>query len=1613
MGDNLPEDNIIIKLIQEGDELLQNGDLDAAEQKYHGALALNPASAEALYSIGAVYTHRQDFQTALEWGERAVAADPGFKPAHALVGNVLFGINKYKEALEALAIADESNLMIRAQRGLCFEKLERWNEAEEHFRSVLENDRGYLTRYSVMASYDQNPFSADVHHALARVLQQQGKIEEAKLHYHLTKRIDPTTQLDPMYLEIMSESDLENHPIFDKKEFEKPSAESKPEEKLRYLLQISDYATLHGDIQEYKSKDFISYVAGMINVTQREGEFTTSAQMRVIGDVLNGQEQADLFASLQLPAWERLFELTEMVHAGKIPIKESLELADRLEFDWKSVNLLLSLSNRFVELEPETGFILAHLVEQVLIRSPTTSDAGSGALLLGKAYYRARKLEKAAESFQKASDIFSQANDRDGELVALYRLDDIQIKQGRFTEALSTIDQYIQLAESRGKTRNVISGRYRRAWTLFMADRDAESYEEGLMVASMIQEEDVGDELRENLEKLLVQAAEKAGKSVPDEVLETIRSETVGRSESVDTLLSRAIIAQESGEMDEALSSLEQARTIAESEAPLKRREDVVRVLTDMGVLLSEMERLTEAMDKLREALWFAEPISAEVDIWTILVNLGLLADLQGQKDEAITYLERALQEARQQRSHDREGQSLLQLMQTLNDVDPAKAYEYLHEIEKDFRDFLPFLKPQEKDLPHDWVEGVAAMEAGQYREGIAALEHLCRDKSPDAECLHPEALANRGNAHSHLGEIPEAINCWENAANAWLGRGDQGLAIDVLGRVADMLRQEGRGYSETLARMFEIWDDKIENIETQCRVGVELAEKAVDLDEFTRSEIVLEKVLSIVTSDEWRNITDEMQARITLGIIYRKTSRYRQAAEQYQKALACAQYLKDGPAEGTIRGWMAIAYRYLDELDSAVEQYRRAIDIAERYQDAEAAAVHRMNLAASLFLLDHDVEGVNTALEALATFDAAGQKEMALNVLLMLLEYGDWEGLSAELQARIEAFMDESKQSHDPLVLGYVYTKHAQWIASTGDIEGTQDMMEKVIAMYGEIGDCFNQASAFLNLARILEEPDTAQAISNVTMARDLAISIGQIHLTVKCQEFLLTAALRVGDDQQINSYLNSVLDGWIRLRRRFKSDRDRTNFVDRVSNITGRCAAHFLQDGQIARVFELQEWGRAQALTDLLTESLTSIQSDKKEVRDLVAQESEILNSMRDHEPVYLDTPPLMEPRIEESMELTRDLEGELAAVYKALENYDPCYVLQKKGVPVNMARAQALLSTLNRPAVIVTLGFVGDEIVAMTLLPDQKTPSAYRTGMNRMQVDKLLETFDEEIHFYQGEGVDTWRNQAAPLLHGVAEDIYQDDLVVLVPEGNLQQLPLHALKLPNGQLFAERAAIVYAPSLAVLEMLQQTEHEKRMPRLLSVGVAFPDEARAVSLHFWGMGRCLSGNFLNKDEIRKQLSESSILHFSCHGYFDPQHYLESGLVLCNTDTPLREEILSLRDLMTWHLDSDLVVLSACETGRGTVAPSEFLGLSRGFLAAGAQSVIVALWKIDNAATQAFMLTFYENLQRQLRKSDMVDIAEALRRTQCQYAKSSRLYDWAGFKLIGQPTITWKGSEK
>src|SRR5262249_37582508 len=156
-----------------------------------------------------------------------------------------------------------------------YEALGRLPEAEATLRALLEHDLAYQTRYAMVAMYDQSPFWADVHHTLARVLQGRGDLEEARLHYHLTKRIDPETVLDPMYLEIVSTEDLEDHPI-DRLPTELGDPEEVGEltiETVR-LARATNYEELVAVAASSDRDALLTHLSGMIEAAQVSGEFT-------------------------------------------------------------------------------------------------------------------------------------------------------------------------------------------------------------------------------------------------------------------------------------------------------------------------------------------------------------------------------------------------------------------------------------------------------------------------------------------------------------------------------------------------------------------------------------------------------------------------------------------------------------------------------------------------------------------------------------------------------------------------------------------------------------------------------------------------------------------------------------------------------------------------------------------------------------------------------------------------------------------------------------------------------------------------------------------------------------------------------------------------------------------------------------------------------------------------------------------------------------------------------------------------------------------------------------------------------------------------------------------
>jgi CHAT domain-containing protein len=154
--------------------------------------------------------------------------------------------------------------------------------------------------------------------------------------------------------------------------------------------------------------------------------------------------------------------------------------------------------------------------------------------------------------------------------------------------------------------------------------------------------------------------------------------------------------------------------------------------------------------------------------------------------------------------------------------------------------------------------------------------------------------------------------------------------------------------------------------------------------------------------------------------------------------------------------------------------------------------------------------------------------------------------------------------------------------------------------------------------------------------------------------------------------------------------------------------------------------------------------------------------------------------------------------------------------------------------------------------------------------------------------------------------------------------------------------------------------------------------------------------------------LRQFRIVHFATHGILNDKHPELSGIVLSMVDERGQPEdgYLTLRDISNLDLPVDLVVLSACQTGIGKPVRGEgLLGLTRGFMYAGAPRVVASLWSVDDEATAELMKRFY----RHMLGRDRMSAAAALRRAKIEMMgandESRAPYYWAGFILQGD----WK----
>jgi len=150
--------------------------------------------------------------------------------------------------------------------------------------------------------------------------------------------------------------------------------------------------------------------------------------------------------------------------------------------------------------------------------------------------------------------------------------------------------------------------------------------------------------------------------------------------------------------------------------------------------------------------------------------------------------------------------------------------------------------------------------------------------------------------------------------------------------------------------------------------------------------------------------------------------------------------------------------------------------------------------------------------------------------------------------------------------------------------------------------------------------------------------------------------------------------------------------------------------------------------------------------------------------------------------------------------------------------------------------------------------------------------------------------------------------------------------------------------------------------------------------------------------------LAKYRIVHFATHGILNNKHPELSGLVLSlvNKNGKAQDGFLKLQDIYNLKLPVDLVVLSGCQTGLGEDVEGEgLIGLTRGFMYAGASRVVASLWNVSDMATANLMADFYKAMEH-----DEMRPAAALRKAQIQMWRTKQWrspYYWAAFEIHGE----------
>ena len=711
------------------------------------------------------------------------------------------------------------------------------------------------------------------------------------------------------------------------------------------------------------------------------------------------------------------------------------------------------------------------------------------------------------------------------------------------------------------------------------------------------------------------------------------------------------------------------------------------------------------------------------------------------------------------------------------------------------------------------------------------------------------------------------------------------------------------------------------------------------------------------------------------LGIAHGKLGNIKTAIDYHERHLKIAKNLDDRLEEGIAYVSLSDIHRNMGNLKTAVDYNESALKIFQELPDRPLEKKTYESLGNVHLRLGNFEIAMEYYQRALKMSKELGDTEADMSLYQRIgniyYRMGNFE-VAKEYFEVFERYVGFSKNLDD---LALAYESLGAVYFSLRKFQTALEYFERQLGISMELGEKAREGSAYDHLGRVYYEWGNYQTAidylqRSLAIWKELGDKLGEGDSSAKlgqCFESL-------GEVQEALKYyrLSVNLLNDVRNRLQYKDDWKITLRDQHTTSYT-RLWRLLLKQGKVEEALLCAEQGRAQGLKDLMAVNYSF--------------ETNYVGSSIDKRTFN---------------EMFSDLPAN--TIFLATGNNEFIFWVCQKG-KVNELRRKEISSPDIVQQAYQEIGPTDNlncEDRSLQLARSEKLPSKKSSWENR-----------RSQFFTDGKSA---LRKLYDLVIGPISDLFIDSDLVFVPEGALFLAPFAALKDPNSKYLCESYKIRVAPSLTTLKMIAECpdDYHCKSDALLVGDPWVQDVNKLPPLPFAReevemIGRLLGstpliGRQATKDEVLQRIGSVALVHIAAHGS------METGEIALAPNPGETDFIMTMKDVLRAKIRARLVVLSCCHSAHGKIKAEGVVGIARAFLGAGARSVLVSLWAIDDKATLEFMKNFYQHLVEGKSASKALNQAMNCMRESEEF---SVVKHWAPLVLIGDDvTLEFGGSE-